>query len=70
MTNQDKALNSLAKEIRLSLGLRQQELAELAGVSESEVDSFEGHLPCPLDKRNKILKVLCGNMKHQIMSRN
>ena len=70
MINQDKSLNSLAKDIRLSLGLKQQELAELAGVSESEVDSFECRLPCPLDKRNKILKVLCDNMKHQVMSKN
>lgn len=68
MLNQDKSLNSLAKEMRLSLGLKQQELAELAGISEVEVDSFECSLPVPLENRNKILKILCDNVKHQMMS--
>ena len=68
MLNQDKSLNSLAKEMRLSLGLKQQELAELAGVSEADVDSFECSLPVPLENRHKILKILCNNMKQQMMS--
>lgn len=68
MLNEDKSLNVVAREMRLSLGLNQQELAELAGVSECDVDSFEGSLPTALENRQKILKILCENVKQKIMS--
>ena len=67
MLNEGKSLNSLAKEMRLSLGLEKQELAELAEVSEVEVDSFECSLPVSLGSRNKILNVLYKNLKYHMM---
>jgi len=39
--NKKKSINEIAREMRRSLGLNQQELAEFAGVSKDEVDSFE-----------------------------
>ena len=66
MLNKDESLNSLVKEIRLSLGLTQQEIATLAGVSEVEVDSFECSFPVTLESKNKILKILCHNFKYQM----
>ena len=68
MLNQDKSLRSFSKEIRLSVGLTQQELADLADVSQDDVDCFERYLPVQLDSRQKILKILCRSIKLQMMS--
>ena len=68
MMNQDKSLRLLSKEIRLSLGLTQEELAALASVSQDDVDYFEGSLPVRLEDRQKILKTLCRSMKLQMTS--
>jgi len=48
------------RKMRVSLMLTQQELANLAGVSREDVDSFECNLPVRLEARNKILKELLG----------
>ena len=68
MVKQDKSLRSLSKEMRLSLGLTQQELAGLAAVSEDDVDCFERSLPVQLGSRQKIIRTLCRSMKLQSMS--
>ena len=68
MVNQDKSFRLLSKEMRLSLGLSQQELTDLAAVSQDDVDYFERSLPVRLDSRQKILKLLCRSMKLQMMS--
>ena len=68
MLNKKKSINEIAREMRRSLGLNQQELAEFAGVSKDEVDSFEYSIPVPLENKQKILKILCDNLKQQIMS--
>ena len=68
MVNQDKSLRLLSKEIRLSLGLTQEELADLAAVSQDDVDCFERSFPVQLDSRQKILRVLCKSMEMRMMS--
>ncbi len=68
MLNQDTSLRLLSKDMRLSLGLTQQELAELAAVSQDEVDCFECGFPVRLDSRQKILKKLCRSVKLQMIS--
>ena len=65
MVNQDKSLNALAKDMRLSIGLKQQELAKLAGVSEVDVDSFECRLPVQTSTKQKILRTL---VKHETVN--
>jgi len=47
-----------AKRLRLARLLTQQELADEAGVSKSEVTRFEQGLPLPLNSKRKILKEL------------
>ena len=49
---------SQVRRLRLSSLLTQQELAEVAGVSQEEVNLFEQGLPVPLDSKRKILKEL------------
>ena len=68
MMNQDKSLRLLSKEMRFSLGLTQEELADLAAVSQDDVDYFEHSLPLQLEARQKILKTLCRSMKLQMTS--
>ena len=65
MMNQYKSLRLCAKEIRLSLGLKQQELAKLAGVSEVDVDSVERRLPVQTSTKQKILRTL---VKHETVN--
>ena len=66
--NQDKSLRLLSKDIRISLGLTQEELANLASVSQDDVDYFEHSLPVQLESRQKILKTLYGSTKLQMTS--
>jgi DNA-binding XRE family transcriptional regulator len=47
-----------ARRLRISQLLTQRELADMAGVSQKEVDLFEHDLPVTLDARRRILKVL------------
>ena len=51
-------MGSKVKRLRLSSLLTQQELAEMAGVTQEEVNLFEHGLPLPLDSKRKILKEL------------
>jgi transcriptional regulator with XRE-family HTH domain len=48
----------LAKRVRLSLNITQQQLAERAGITREEVDLYERNLPVYLDARRKIIKEL------------
>jgi transcriptional regulator with XRE-family HTH domain len=52
------SIGNRVRKLRLSRLLTQQELADEAGVSMTEVNSFEQGLPLPLDSKRKILKEL------------
>ena len=47
-----------ARKLRISQLLTQRALADMAGVSQEEVDLFEHNLPLPLDAKRRILKEL------------
>ena len=47
-----------AREVRASLRLTQQELADSIGVPKEDVDLFENNLPIPLGIKCKLLKKL------------
>ena len=51
-------LGGSARKVRLSLGLSQQKLADMTGVSRESVNRYENSLPVCLDIRRKILKEL------------
>jgi transcriptional regulator with XRE-family HTH domain len=53
-----KTLGDSARKVRQSLGLTQQQLAEISGLSKESVYQFEHHLPVCLDARRRILKAL------------
>ena len=52
------AVGDWAKSVRLALQLTQQELADIAGISREDVDSFEQNLPINVDSRRKLVKEL------------
>jgi transcriptional regulator with XRE-family HTH domain len=54
----ESSFGAKVKRLRLSSLLTQKELADLAGVSQEEVNLFERGLPLPLDSKRKILKEL------------
>lgn len=54
----EPSITTQVKRLRLSRLLTQQELADEAGVSKTEVNLFEQGLPLPLDSKRKILKQL------------
>ena len=54
----EPSIRTQVKRLRLSRVLTQQELADEAGVSKTEVNRFEQGLPLPLDSKRKILKEL------------
>ncbi len=47
-----------SRNMRLSLHLTQQDLADIAGVSPGDVDLFEHGLPLRLDARRRLLREL------------
>ena len=51
-------MGTLARSLRITLQLTQQELADSVGASKEDVDLFEHNLPLPLDIKNKLLKKL------------
>ena len=51
-------LGESARKVRLALGISQQELANMTGISRECVYLFEHNLPVYLDARRKILKEL------------
>jgi DNA-binding XRE family transcriptional regulator len=55
---QETSFGFKAKKLRISQMLTQQELANIAGVSQKEVDLFEKGLPVKLDTKRKLLKEL------------
>lgn len=55
---QKSSLGNRVRRLRLSRLITQQELADEAGVSKTEVNKFERGLPLPLDSKRKILKEL------------
>jgi transcriptional regulator with XRE-family HTH domain len=54
----EPSIGTKVKRLRLSRLLTQQELAEEAGVTRTEVNCFEKGLPLPLNSKRKILKEL------------
>lgn len=52
------SLGALARRIRTSQCMSQEELADITGVSPEQVDLFEHSLPVPLDIRRRLLKEL------------
>ena len=58
LTEKKESLGYQALILRLSQKLTQQELANLADVSQREVYLFERNLPVNLDIRRRLLKVL------------
>jgi len=54
----ESSISTMARSLRLSLQLTQQELADSAGISKEDVDLFENSLPIPLDIKNRLLKKL------------
>lgn len=56
--SRESSLGFKAKRLRTSQSLTQQELAQMAGVSRQDIDSFERSMPLALDTRRKILKEL------------
>jgi transcriptional regulator with XRE-family HTH domain len=51
-------LGTVARKVRISLRLTQQQLAGMAGISEEAVSLFENNLPVYLDARRRVIKVL------------
>ena len=51
-------MGTKVKKLRLSRLMTQQELADEAGVTRTEVNRFERGLPLPLNSKRKILKEL------------
>lgn len=54
----ESSIGFKARRLRISMLLTQKKLADMAGVSQKEVDLFEHNLPLPLDSKRKILKAL------------
>ena len=54
----ESSIGPWAREVRASLRLTQQELADIVGISKDDVDFFENNLPLPLDIKRKLLKKL------------
>lgn len=58
MENKAKKWGTLARKVRISLQLTQQQLANQSGISNNTVDLFEHNLPVFLDARRRIIKEL------------
>lgn len=55
---QESSIGPWARRMRMTLQMTQQELADMCGVSEEDVDSFEHNLPVRMDAKHKLLKQL------------
>jgi DNA-binding XRE family transcriptional regulator len=53
-----RTLGDCARKVRLELGISQQQLANMAGISRECVYQFEHNLPVYLDARRRIIKEL------------
>ena len=51
----ESSIGPWAREVRASLQLTQQELADIVGVLKEDVELFEHNLPIPLGIKNKLL---------------
>jgi transcriptional regulator with XRE-family HTH domain len=51
-------LGDSARKVRLALGLSQQQLADMTGITKDAVYQYEHSLPVTLDSRRRILKEL------------
>ena len=54
----ESSIGPWARSVRMALKLTQQELAEIAGVSREDVNSFEHNLPVRLDAKRKLVREL------------
>ena len=55
---QDTTIEHWARRVRMALQLTQQDLTNMCGVPQEEVDLFEHNLPIPLENKLKLLRVL------------
>jgi len=55
---QESSMSTLARSLRISLQLTQQELANMADVSKEDIDLLEHNLPIPQYIKNKLFKKL------------
>lgn len=58
MNTKCENMGSLARKVRVSLGLTQKQLADRTGISKEAVYLFEHNLPVYLDARRRIIKEL------------
>ena len=54
----ESSIGPWAGSVRVALQLTQKELADIAGVSQEDVDLFEHNLPVGLDVKRKLIKEL------------
>jgi len=54
----ETSIGPRARNIRMALRLTQRELADIAGVSQEDVDLFERNMPVPLQAKRKLVKEL------------
>lgn len=54
----ESSIGSLARRVRTAQHLTQRELAEVAGVSQKDIDLLEHNLPVTLDVKRRLLKEL------------
>jgi len=55
---QEELVGPWAKRVRMALRLTQQEMAEIAGVSQEDVDSLEHNLPVQPKAKRKLIREL------------
>ena len=61
----ESCIGSWARNLRISLQLMQQDLAEIIGASPEDVDLFEHNLPIPLDIKRKLMRELWARRAHK-----
>jgi transcriptional regulator with XRE-family HTH domain len=54
----ESSIGPWARSVRMALKLTQQELAQIAGVAQEDVDLLEQNLPVRLDAKRKLVREL------------
>ena len=54
----ESSIGTMARSLRMSLQLTQQELADIVGVSKEDIDLLEHSHPITLQAKNRLLKRL------------
>ena len=61
---QEASLGFKIRRLRVAQLLTQLELADMAGISQEDVDLLEHNLPVTLDTKRKLLKILWARKAH------